>query len=94
MTKTPEAPSTETLIALMQKDIGYISKSMDEIKGDVKELKGAYLPLSQYANDMENIYKRFLTKEQFRPYQVILGILGTGFIALVYQFITNLIISK
>lgn len=59
----------ETQLAVLKNDIGYIKQFMSTISGDIKEIKGAYVPYSVFIEakvEAEKIHDNFVTKERFK----------------------------
>lgn len=99
-----DKPDSETQIAIIQTDIGYIKESLNSINLDIKEFKGAYVPYQQFVDQLQrqrefnDSFKRdYLTVQEFLPFKRILIFiasgLGVGFIGLIYQLITNYLIK-
>ena len=91
----------KTQIAVMQNDISHMKSVLDEIKGDLKEMKGAYVSHLQYSQDIraqETKNDKFITIEQFNdkfnPYQkstiFIGGAIIIQFISIIFQYFSNL----
>lgn len=53
ITNTHMDNNTEISIAVMKTDIDYIKKAVDTMSGDIREMKGMFLPLAQAATKEE-----------------------------------------
>lgn len=78
----------DRLIQQNAQNIAVMNEKMKNIEGDVSEIKQGIRDLIQKIDD------NYLTKEEFRPYKVSFGIIGTAFVLYVVNLFLRMIDIK
>lgn len=74
--------------------IEWIKLKLTEISTKLDMMSNTYISRKEYEDDRKDsdkLHNSYVTKDQFRPYQVILGIMGTAVIGYIAaQILPNL----
>ena len=77
--------TNDRIVQQNAQNIAVMNEKMKNIESDISEIKSGIKDLIQKIDD------NYLTKEEFRPYKVAFGIIGTAFVLYIVNLFLGLI---